>query len=118
VIFFFFFGAIGSFQNIKTFNVKSFFFFFLRKSTYFGSQGYTGLGKSVFVYILLYGFIYFFTVQISWKIFFQVPFRVYSSFFSPPPLPSNNSAVVILSIRVQRIIFPPLELEACQQKDS
>lgn len=58
--FFFFFGAIGSFQNFKTIDVKAFFFsFFKRKSTDFGSQGRTGCGRSAVVYILLYGFIYF-----------------------------------------------------------
>lgn len=53
-------------------------------------------------------FIFFFTVQISWKIFFKCHFG-FTHFLSPP---SNISAVVILSIGDQRIIFPPLELEA------
>lgn len=84
--FFFFFGAIGSFKNFKTFNVKAFLFlfFFLRKSINFGSQGCTGLGRSAVVYILLYGFIYFFTVQISWKIFSKCHFGFINPFFSFP----------------------------------
>ena len=53
------------------------------------------------MYILVYGFIYFFTVQISWKIFSRCQFGFFFSFWS------LSIFVVVLSIGDQSIIFSP-----------
>lgn len=97
---------ISEFQNLSC---KSFFFFFKGNPQIFVPR--VALDLEGVVYILLYGFIYyfFFTVQISWKIF--LPGAVLDLFILfPHSLPSNIFAVVILSIGDQKIIFPPLEL--------
>lgn len=88
-------------KNFKIFNVKAFFF---KEIHNFGSQGCTGLGRSAVVYILLYGFIYFFLLCKSAGRFFpSANSDLFIFFFF---LPSNISVVVVLSIGDQRI-FPP-----------
>lgn len=81
---FFFLVRLAHLKISEPFHLKA--FFFLRKFIILISQGCTGLVRSAVVYILLYGFIYFFTVQISWKIFFpgvSLDFFIFFFFFGP-----------------------------------
>lgn len=69
-VIFFLEGAIGSFKNFKTFHVKA--FFFKRKFIILVPRvavDLEGVLLCTYYYCMVL-FIYFFTVQISWKIFF------------------------------------------------
>lgn len=76
--------CIGSFQNFKTFHVKLFFFFKGNPQIFVPR---VALDLEGVVYILLYGFIYYYFFYCSNQLedfFYQVPFWIYSSF--PPTL--------------------------------